>query len=149
MERMEMNENNIEMAFEAQQAAEKFAIENEGKTLPLPPAGFPALESIKADGLQGALVLGYIIGEYEKATRYSKDGATKNSGDDGFLDAVISRFYPERKMPKGWKAEEYKARFIYALVKGNPIMLEAGAKKLGYERALATSPNYIKLCEYM
>ncbi len=144
-----MNNQNIELAFTAQLEAEKFAEAHEGETLPEPPAGFPHLPSLNGEGLQGALVLGYVIGKYENVTHYydGKDNK-KNPGDDGFLDATLSRFYKGYKMPKGWRIEQTKARFIYALVKGNPILLEEPARKLGYHRALATSPTFIKLCEY-
>ena len=144
-----MKIDNIELAFNAQLDAEKFALDHEGETLPEPPAGFKPLPSIKGEGLQGASVLGYVIGKPEKIIKYyDAKGSQKNPGDEVFLDATLSRFYKDNKMPKGWKTEETNARFIYALVKGNPILLEESAKRIGYARAIATSPSFIKLCEY-
>lgn len=35
----------------------------------------------------------------------------------------------------------------YAIIDGNPILLESCARGIGYSRAVATSPNVIKLGE--
>lgn len=50
-------------------------------------------------------------------------------------------------MPTGWRFEEREGQVVYAVVRGNPILLEEQARSLGYSRALADSPNSLLLGE--
>lgn len=143
------NDKIIELAFDAQMKANEFATKTEGETLPYPPAGFPPLTSIVGEGLHGATVLGYIIGAPERIVKfYDSFGRIKNPGDAGFFDAQLSRFYSAHKMPHGWRVEHSTARFIYAIISGNPILLEEPAREMGYTEATATSASFIRLSEY-
>lgn len=142
--------NNIDLAFEAQLKAEKdsFAIANE--SMPTPPEGYPPIKSIEGAGsLDSATVLGYIIGDLtETHDVINPDGKIIHPGDTGYHDAQMGRL-KVIPMPKGYKIINRQARFLYAIVKGNPILLEKDAREAGYTKATATSHNHLRLTEIL
>jgi len=125
----------------AQVIAEAQARAIEGDTLPEPPAGLPALRSI-----EGAQVLGYVVRTATVQDCFDPDGKMRVPGDRGYLDAQMGRL-KWGPMPPGWRFVERDAQVLYAVVKGNPVMLEDQAQGLGYSRALAVSPNALELGE--
>ena len=118
----------------------------EGDTLPMPPAGLPALRSIPGKGMDGAMVLGYAVQSEEVRDCIRPDGSHAVPGDKGFYEATMGRL-GVTPMPKGWMFETRQAKKLVAIVDGNPIRLERQAKELGYYRALAISPNTLDLGE--
>lgn len=130
----------------AQTIAEAQARAIEGDTLPEPPAGLPALRSIEGTGINGASVLGYVIKSAMVLDCYGPDGKMRVPGDAGFLEAQYGRLGLQ-PMPPGWRFVKREAQMLYALVKGNPVLLEDHARRLGYSRALATAPNVLRLSE--
>lgn len=119
----------------------------EGESLPVPPCNLPALRSIRgATPLSRALVLGYKIKVQEVRDCIAPDGSIAQPGDAGFLAAHEGRLGLS-PMPPGWMFETRRASKLFALIDGNPILLEARAKKLGYARAIAVAPNLLDLGE--
>jgi hypothetical protein len=119
----------------------------EGESLPMPPRGLPALKSIQGqNALDRALVLGYIVRAQEVRDCIAPDGSIAQPGTPGFREAQEGRLGLS-PMPKGWMFETRQASKLFAIVDGNPILLEQHAKALGYRRALATAPNVLDLGE--
>jgi hypothetical protein len=125
----------------AKDAASRAARELEVDTLPLPPQGLPALR-----GTDDAKVLGYEIATVSVRDCFGPDGKKRVPGDVGFLDAHMARL-SRRPLPNGWQIVERQAEMLLAVVDGNPILLEESARSLGYQRAMATKPNRLQLCE--
>lgn len=119
---------------------------DEVDTLPAPPNNLPALRSIPGRGIAGAAVLGYAVQAAVVRDCLRPDGTRAAPGDDGFREATYGRlgFGP---MPAGWSFVERTAHKLFALVDGNPVLLEQQAKALGYSRATATSPRWLDLGE--
>ena len=124
-----------------QLAASAKAREAEGNILPFPPDGYPALPSV-----QGAAVLGYAIKTAKIREYFGPDGARRYPGDEGYGDAVRCH-WRSIPMPAGWQCEDRPAPVLYAIVDGNPILLEDLAKKEGYPRAIAIQGNVLELGE--
>ncbi len=134
----------IDMAFEAQQRGEKEARAKASETMPTPPLGYPALKSVS-----GAMVLGYEIGgSTQTHDVINPSGRKINPGDAGYMEAQRGRLKAS-PMPQGYKIVYRTTTFLYALVSGNPILLEEDARAAGYVRATATSPIYLKLTELL
>ena len=138
--------SNIALAGAAQAIAGAQAHAIEGDTLPLPPNGLPALRSIHGSGFAGAQVLGYSIKLTTVRDCIKPDGSHAVPSDPGFYEATLGRL-KAAPMPKGWMFEERQAHKLYALVSGNPILLEDQARRLGYARATASNPQWLDLGE--
>ena len=138
--------SNIAAAGAAQVISVAQAQAAEVDTLPFPPNNLPALKSISGSGISGASVLGYVVKAVTVRDCIAPDGSHKVPGDEGYLEAQYGRLglHP---MPKGWMFETRKTTKLFALVSGNPILLESQAKALGYARACATEPNSLDLGE--
>jgi hypothetical protein len=130
----------------AQAIASATARAAEGDTLPFPPHGLPALQSVPGRGMRGAAVLGYLVRLRTVRDCYGPDGRRRVPGDAGYLEAQHGRLRLA-PMPKGWRFEERTAAVLCALVDGNPILLESQARAIGYARALATGPQWLELGE--
>lgn len=137
---------NIASAHAAQAVAGAQARAIEGDTLPLPPNGLPPLRSIPGRGMRGAQVLGYVVEETTVRDCIKPDGSHAVPSDPGFYEATLGRL-KAAPMPKGWMFEERQAHKLYALVSGNPILLEGQARRLGYARATASNPQWLDLGE--
>ena len=135
-----MDDKNL-MAQASQRAYDE-AKNAEPESLPEPPQGYPALESIP-----DCQVLGYIVKKTEIKDCFGPDGKIKRAGDSGFLEAQYGRlgFNP---MPDGWRFETRTTSKLFAIVAGScPIKLEPIARAKGYPAALAVAPNLIDLGE--
>jgi hypothetical protein len=117
-----------------------------GETLPMPPNNLPALRSIAGTGFDGAAVLGYVVEEQTVRDCIAPDGNRKVPGDEGFCEAQWGRL-GVAPMPKGWVFEERTVLKLFAIVDGNPILLEKQARALGYARAFAVGPKTLDLGE--
>lgn len=124
-----------------QSAASAEAREAEGESLPFPPDGYPAIPSA-----QGAAVLGYAVKTAKIREYFGPDGVRHYPGDEGFSDAVRCH-WRSMPMPAGWRCEDRFAPVLYAIVDGNPILLEDLAKNSGYPRAIAIQGNLLQLGE--
>lgn len=119
----------------------------EADTLPYPPSGYPALQSIAGPSkMESATVMGYEVVTEDVRDLFGPDGKKRYPGDDGFRAAQMARLYSE-PMPKGWRFETRRATVLYALVDGNPILLKSAAREGAYPRACASSPKYLRLGE--
>lgn len=96
--------------------------------------------------MEGAAVLGYQVVSCEVRDCIRPDGSHAVPGDKGFYEATMGRL-GVTPMPKGWMFETRQTHKLFAIIDGNPILLEKQAQKLGYSRALATSPNSLDLGE--
>lgn len=124
-----------------QLAASVEACKAEGESLPYPPDGYPAVSSVA-----GASVLGYAVKETLIREHFGPDGKRRYPGDEGFTAAVCSHWRAS-PMPTGWRCEDRSAPVLYAIVDGNPILLESLAKESGYPRAIAIQGNLLELGE--
>lgn len=136
-----MDEDEKRLVRETQAKAEIEARAREPDLLPEPPAGLPALKSV-----EGAAVLGYSVSEQKVTDMIGPDGRIARPGDEGFLDAQLWRL-GQQDQPKGWEMRHRTATTLYAVVQGNPILLEEAARALGYEGAFAVGPNLLELTE--
>lgn len=144
-----MTNANFNASAEAAQAiatAQAMAMASDGDILPLPPYNLPALRSIPGRGCEGAAVLGYFIRAVNVNDCIAPDGTRKVPGDKGFLEAQYGRL-GLMPMPPGWMIEWRDTHKLYALVAGNPILLETTARRAGYARATAISPTTLDLGE--
>lgn len=130
----------------AQSIVSAMARAEEGDTLPAPPNNLPALQSIPGRGIEGAAVLGYIVASATVRDCIRPDGSHAVPGDDGFLAAQYGRLGVS-PMPAGWSFVERPAHKLFALVDGNPILLEQQARALGYSRATASAARWLDLGE--
>lgn len=147
IERLEREEKEMDAAAHiAKTLASASAREGEGDTLPLPPNNLPALRSIPGAGIAGAAVLGYTVRKTTIRDCIGPDGRIRVPGDDGFRAAQEGRL-GVAPMPAGWRFIEREAHKLYALVDGNPVLLEAPARRLGYARAIATGPQTLDMGE--
>lgn len=120
----------------------------EGESLPMPPNNLPCLRSIAgSNSFEKAMVLGYKVERQEVQDSIGPDGKKKVPGDPGFLEAHIGRLTQCPEKMKGWTFKVRVAQKLFAIVDGNPVLLEQQAKMLGYARALATGPNVLDLGE--
>ena len=114
-----------------------------------PPLGCHALTSIRTlDGepLDTAIVMGYAVTREDVRDVVGPDGQIRLPGDSGFLDAQMARLTHGR-MPPGWEIRTRSALVLYALIDGNPMLLEEQARERGYPRAIASSPKWLCLGE--
>lgn len=119
----------------------------DGDSLPMPPRGLPALQHIQgATHLDRALVLGYEIKTQEVHDCIAPDGSIAQPGMPGFRESQEGRL-GVTPMPKGWMFETRRTHKLFAIVDGNPVLLERQARGLGYARALAVGPNALDLGE--
>ena len=141
---------NIDKAFDALAKNSDSARNLATELLPFPPADLPSLKSIKGNGMDRAIVHGYTIAIEKTHKILDEKGNRKYPGEEGFLEAQQFRLMGEKNgysAPAGWKIVNHEAKILYAIVEGNPILLENQAKKLGYKTATAVSANKIKLSE--
>ena len=124
-----------------QLAASAEAREVEGESLPFPPDGYPVVRSV-----QGAAILGYVVKAATIREYFGPDGLQRYPGDNGFGDAVRCH-WRSMPMPAGWRCEDRSAPVLYAIVDGNPLLLEGLAKNEGYPRAIAIQGNLLQLGE--
>ncbi len=118
-------------------------------TLSEPPHGYQALTSIRTlDGspMDTAIIMGYMVTREDVRDVIGPDGQIKLPGDPGFLDAQVARL-THGKMPTGWQITARSAQVLYALIDGNPCLLEEQARDRGYPRASAASPKWLRLGE--
>lgn len=142
-----MEKKQIAAAQATQAIASAQARATEADTLPYPPAGYPAIQSIAGPSkMESATVMGYEVTTEEVRDLFGPDGKKRYPGDEGFRAAQMARLYSE-PMPKGWRFETRRATVLYALVDGNPILLESAVRDGAYPRACATSPKYLRLGE--
>lgn len=142
--------NNIPLlAVQAQAIASAEAQANQDAMLITPPAGCQPLTSIRTiagNPADTAIVLGYTIKTESVRDVYGPDGHLRFPGDAGYYDLQCARLTCQ-PLPKGWRIEERLAAVLYALIDGNPILLEEQAKDRGYSRACAVSPKWLSLGE--
>jgi|GEM_PF-3699659 len=140
--------NYVETAQNAQAESDTQSRADQPDLLSLPPTGYEPIDSIF--GEQGAFnsaeVVGYRIGEPEPITDYTYKGRPFCPGDDGFLEMIQAKMIYGRLLP-GVTKQTRQARFLYARIVGNPILLENQARQRGYPHALATVPGWLKMGE--
>lgn len=133
----------------AQTIAHAEAMALQGVTVPHPPVGCQPLTSIRTvdeDPLETAIVLGYSVRREEVRDVFGPDFLLRQPGDPGYFDVAAARL-TGRRIPKGWSVKTRVALVLYALIDGNPILLEEQARERGYRRALAVSPKWLQLGE--
>lgn len=136
------------LAMEAQRQSDDAARQEPG-LLSVPPDGLPSLQPILGEvgePFGSAEVVGYCVGPLETVNEYAFKGKPLRSGDVGFYEMISTKLVYGRLLP-GVTMTIRQARFVYARVVGNPVLLESQAKRIGYQGAITTSPGWLKLGE--
>ena len=138
------------LAMEAQRQSDQ-AARHEPGLLSVPPNNLPCLPPILGEvgePFGSAEVVGYAIGPMESVNEYFLKGKPLRSGDVGFYEMISTKLTHGVLLP-GVTMTTRQARFLYARVVGNPVLLETHARRLGYPGAIATRPGWLKLGEVL
>jgi len=130
--------NYVETAQNAQAQSDAQARADQPGLLPLPPNGYKPQDSISGEpgAFTSAEIMGYRVGAPEPVTDYTYKGRPFCIEDDGFFEMITDKLIHGRLLP-GVTEHTRQARFLYARIVGNPILLENQARQRGYPHALA------------